>query len=128
SWCTSGLPQNVRLLGHVDEEQKVRLLSEAWVAINTSVHEALAVSLVEALSCETPLLSCVNPGFMVSRYGVYAGQFDGSGMDAIDSLRRGLQTLLENPVLRLDLGRRGRAWARSTHCPESFLAAFFRLC
>ena len=127
SWRLDDLPPNVRLMGHVDEEEKLRLLSEAWVSINTSVHEGLAVSFLEALACSTPLLSCVNTGFTVSRYGIFTGRFDGSGMESLDAFRAGLQTLLDDPGLRDELGRKGRDWVRSTHTRETFLAAFDRL-
>jgi len=127
AWRAEGLPPNVRLMGHVGEQEKLRLLSEAWVAINTSVHEGLAVSFLEALICETPLLSCVNTGFVVSRYGIYTGRFDGGGVESIGAFRAGLQTLLDDPALRRDLGRQGRAWVRSTHSLSTFVAAFNRL-
>ena len=127
SWRADDLPPNVRLLGHVGEAEKLRLLSEAWVAVNTSVHEGLAVSFLEALACETPLLSCVNTGFVVSRFGLYTGRFDGSGADSLGAFRAGLRTLLDNPGLRCELGRRGREWVRATHSLDTFLAAFYRL-
>lgn len=127
SFDTPDLPPNVRLLGHVGEREKQRLLSEAWVAINTSVHEGLAVSFLEALACETPLLSCVNTGYVVSRFGIYTGQFDGSGAEAIDAFRAGLQTLLGNHALRAELGQRGRAWVQSVHTVETFIHHFDRL-
>ena len=57
AWKTDDLPANVRFCGHVDEDEKTRLLSEAWVAVNTSVHEGMPVSFLEALACETPFLS-----------------------------------------------------------------------
>jgi len=125
---TDDLPPNVRLLGHVNEEEKLRLLSEAWVAMNTSIHEGLAVSFLEALACETPLLSCVNPGFVVSRYGIYTGRFDAAGTDSLDAFRTGLETLLGDESLRARLGRSGRDWVRSTHTVDTFLDVFFRLC
>jgi glycosyltransferase involved in cell wall biosynthesis len=127
-WNPENLPPNVRFFGHVDEDEKLRLLSEAWVAINTSVHEGLAVSFLEALACETPLLSCVNTGFVVSRHGIYTGRFEGSGMHGIDAFRQGLQALLDDPARRRELGGKGRAWVQSTHSLEAFLATFFRLC
>jgi glycosyltransferase involved in cell wall biosynthesis len=127
AWRPDDLPPNVRQLGHVGEDEKLRLLSEAWVAINTSVHEGLAVSFLEALACETPLLSCVNTGFTVSRYGIYTGRFDGSGTESIGAFRAGLETLLDNPGLRAELGRQGRTWVRATHSLGTFLAAFDRL-
>jgi glycosyltransferase involved in cell wall biosynthesis len=128
SWRPEDLPPNVRLLGHVHEDEKLRLLSEAWVAINTSVHEGLAVSFLEALACETPLLSCVNTGFVVSRHGIYTGRFDGAGTESIDAFRQGLGTLLGDAALRERLGKSGREWVRSTHTREAFLDAFYRLC
>ncbi|WP_310571057.1 glycosyltransferase family 4 protein [Gemmatimonas sp.] len=121
------LPPNVRLLGHVGEAEKQRLLSAAWVAINTSVHEGLAVSFLEALACETPLLSCVDTGFTVSRYGIFTGRFDGSGMESLDAFTAGLQQLLDHAELRAELGRRGREWVRATHTVDTFLAHFERL-
>jgi glycosyltransferase involved in cell wall biosynthesis len=128
AWKPEGLAPNVRFLGHVGEDEKMRLLSEAWVLINTSVHEGLPLSFLEALACGTPLLSCVNTGFVVSRYGIYTGRFEGSGMDGINAFRQGLQALLGDPNLRRELGGNGRAWVQSTHSREAFLAAFFRLC
>jgi glycosyltransferase involved in cell wall biosynthesis len=127
AWEPRELPPNVRLFGHVDEDAKLRVLSEAWVAINTSVHEGLAVSFLEALACGTPLLSCVNTGFVVSRHGVYIGRFDGSGVDALPALRGALRALLDDPERRRALGERGRRWVRETHSRERFLDAFFRL-
>ncbi len=127
SFDTSNLPPNVRLMGHVGEAEKQRLLSEAWVAVNTSIHEGLAVSFLEALACETPLLSCVNTGYVVSRFGIYTGAFDGSGVESMDAFRAGLQTLLENAELRADLGARGRAWVQSVHTVPGFVGHFDRL-
>ena len=49
------MPPNVKLLGHLDGEQKFQFLSSAWVLVNTSIHEALATSFLDALVCETPL-------------------------------------------------------------------------
>src|SRR6185503_16768305 len=118
----------VRMLGHVGEEEKLRLLSEAWVAINTSIHEALAVSLQEALACETPLLSCIDTGFIVSRHGIYTGRFDGDGMASLGAFGEGLQSLLDNPERRRQLGRRGRGGVRATHTLPGFLDVFFSLC
>ena len=127
AFSLEGLPPNVRLLGHVGEAEKQRLLTEAWVAINTSIHEGLAVSFLEALACETPLLSCVDTGFTVSRYGIYTGRFDGSGIESLNAFTDGLHRLLDDATLRAELGRRGREWVRKTHTVNNFLTCFERL-
>jgi glycosyltransferase involved in cell wall biosynthesis len=49
------------MVGHVDGLEKTEILSSSWALINTSIHEGLAVSFLEALQCETPLISSVDP-------------------------------------------------------------------
>ena len=80
------------------------------------------------LACETPLVACQNPGFLVSRHGIYTGRFDGSGMDSLGPFSEALQTLFENPDRRRDLGASGRAWTEATHTRARFLESFARLC
>ena len=122
------LPDNVRLLGHVQGEAKTKILSQAWVLINTSIHEGLAVSFQEALKCETPILSSVNPENVVSRFGIYVGHWKGTGMEGIPTFEAGLRKLLTDTELRTRLGREGRQWVSQTHSKASFLQAFQQLC
>jgi glycosyltransferase involved in cell wall biosynthesis len=124
AWTPRALPPNVRLLGHVGDEEKARLLAAAWVLVNTSLHEGLAVSLLEALACETPLLASVDPEGVVSRFGIHVGRFEGSGLDALPRFAEGLDRLLGDAALRARLGREGRRWVRETHSPPRFVAAF----
>lgn len=127
AWEANLLPDNVKLMGHVGEEKKTAILSAAWVLVNTSIHEGLAVSFLEALRCETPLLSCVDPENVVSRFGIYVGRYDGTGMEAIPKYVDGLTRLLEQKELRLRLGKEGSTWVRETHNKRRFLEAFFEL-
>jgi glycosyltransferase involved in cell wall biosynthesis len=127
SWQPADLPGNVRFLQHVGEAEKIRLLSEASVTINTSVHEGLAISFLESLACGTPLLACVDTGFVVSRYGIFVGHFDGSGVEALPAFECGLRQLLGDERRRRDLGEAGREWVRRTHSRDTFVAAFNRL-
>jgi glycosyltransferase involved in cell wall biosynthesis len=128
TWAPTGLPRNVTVLGHIDGERKVHLLSTAWVLVNTSIHEGLATSFLEALACETPLLSCTNVEGVASRFGIFAGMWDGDGMAGLPALTRGLQHLLADERLRTELGRKGRQWVEETHSASRFLSAFNVLC
>ncbi len=128
SWRCEDLPSNVRPLGHIDGLEKVRALSSAWMLVNTSIHEGLAVSFLEALACETPLLACVNPGGVVSRFGLYGGRFDGTGMEALPVLTVAIEQMLSKPEKLRQLGKDGRRWVEETHNWPRFLASFDDLC
>jgi glycosyltransferase involved in cell wall biosynthesis len=128
SWRPEGLPPNVQMLGHVDGEEKVRLLTSAWALVNTSIHEGLPVSFLEALISETPIVSCVNPGDVVSRFGVYVGHWDGDGRASLPHFAEALGQLLRDDATRARLGREGRAWVEENHGVPRFLSAFRSLC
>ena len=128
AWEPDSLPDNVRLMGHVGGEKKLQLLSSAWVLVNTSIHEGLAVSFQEALKCETPILSCLNPENVVSRFGIYVGRWDGTGLEGMPKFVEGLARLLEDKDLRTRLGKEGRQWVTETHNKSRFLEAFNDLC
>ena len=128
AWSPENLSDNVQLKGHVQGADKIRILAAAWVLVNTSIHEGLAVSFQEALRCETPLLSCVNPEEVVSRFGIYVGRHDGTGMESIPKFKDGLNELLGNHELRDRLGKQGREWVQATHNESHFLTVFRDLC
>jgi glycosyltransferase involved in cell wall biosynthesis len=128
SWEPSQLPSNVRLMGHVNEAEKLCILASAWVLVNTSIHEGLPISFLEALACETPILSCQNPGGLVSRFGIYVGRWDGTGIEGIPHFAEGLHRLLCNGAMRARLGKEGRRWVTETHSRSGFLMAFNNLC
>jgi glycosyltransferase involved in cell wall biosynthesis len=128
AWRPVDLPANARLLGHVDGAEKLETLASAWALVNTSIHEGLPVSFLEALACETPIIGCQNPEDVVSRFGAYVGRFDGDGLDALPRFSEALQRLLPDAATRARLGKEGRAWVNETHNPARFLNAFRDLC
>lgn len=128
AWEPDSLPSNVKMMGHIDGEEKIRILSSAWVLANTSIHEGLAISFLEALMCETPILSCVDSENVVSRYGVYVGRWDGSGREALPKFVESLQRLLDDKDLRNRLAIDGKRWVKSSHNQERFIESFKYLC
>ena len=72
--------RDLRLAGNLSGEEKLRELDAAWVLVNSSPHEALAVSFQEALASRTPLLACVDTEGVVSRFGVSVGPVPGDGL------------------------------------------------
>ena len=118
---------NIQMIGHANETEKKALLQAAWLVINLSVHEGLAVSFLEALATATPIVALVNPGGLVSSYGRFAGDFPGDGLAAVEPLKRAVGELLSHRDLRRELGTRGRAHVMATHNEPQFLRAFARL-
>lgn len=128
TWNPVGFPDNLRWPGHLDGDRKIRALSEAWVLVNTSIHESLATSFLEALACETPLLASVDGGGVVPRHGIFVGLADGDGRQSIPGFVAGLSRLLEDADLRTRLGKDGRRWVAETHSRSRFMVAFESLC
>jgi len=128
SWTAADLPLNVRLLGHVEGTMKHQLVSSAWALVNTSIHEALPTSFLEALARETPLLSFTNQDDVVSRFGLVVPWCGGDGMQGLGNLGEGMRRLIDDTSLRTTLGRAGRRWVEQTHNGERFFHAFDRLC
>lgn len=127
AWRPPRLPPNLRLLGHVDGPAKTKLLGAAWLLVNTSIHEALPISFLEALHGGTPIVSCRDPERVTSRFGVYVGELDGSGLDGLDALVAGVERLVEDREARERLGENGREWVRATHTRDAFRTAFAEL-
>ena len=127
SWLPARLPPNVAVLGHVDGAPKRSMLGSAWMIVNTSIHESLPISFLEALHCGTPIVSCQDPEGVASRFGRYVGRVDGSGLDRLDVFADAVEQLLDDDDLRLRLGAEGREWARANHTPERFLETFEEL-
>lgn len=128
AWQACSIPNNVQMLGHVGEARKAEELSSSWLLINTAIHEGLSVSFLEALACETPIVACVDPEGIVSKFGCFVGKFLGSGTDALQKLESAVHVLLNNSELRLQLGTEGRRWVNSTHNKRKFIESFSKLC
>jgi glycosyltransferase involved in cell wall biosynthesis len=128
SWQPDDPPTNLRMLGQMDGARKLELLASAWVLVNTSIHEETPVSVLEGFACEVPVLSCTDWGDLAARFGVFAGRFGGTGLDALPALEAGMQKLLGDHEARLTLGRSARNWVEGYHNTERFLAAFRVLC
>jgi glycosyltransferase involved in cell wall biosynthesis len=127
AWEPTSPPENLRVLGHVDGEEKTRLLASAWALVNCSIHESLPISFLEALHCATPVVSCQDPEGVTSRFGAFVGRWDGSGEDAVDAFVDALGSLLDDRDRRESLGEAGRAWARATHTRARFVETFAEL-
>jgi glycosyltransferase involved in cell wall biosynthesis len=124
AWSPHELPANVIVKGHIDGSEKQKILSEASILINTSIHEALPVSFLEGLQFEMPLLSCQDPEGIVSSFGYFTGRIDGDGLNGIDKFRQGLEYLLNDRNRLLALGKQGSEWVNNNHSRSNFINLF----
>ena len=128
AWRPESVPPNVRMLGHRDGQAKVDVLTSSWLLVNTAIHEGLALSFLEALACETPVVATVGAGGLVERFGRCIGRWDGDGRPALPQLVEAVSSLLANHEERRRLGAMGREWLENTHSFPRFFDAFLALC
>lgn len=87
---------NLHFVGHVEGEEKLCYLREAKVLVNTSIHEALPVSFLEAMSYGVCLVSNRNPDQYTERFGRWVGDVTGDGYDALPRFAEAVRGLMEN--------------------------------
>lgn len=87
--------KNLKFMGHVSGEKKEQLLRECKVLVNTSIHEAIPVSFLEAISYGQKLLSCQNPDDITKNNGYFTGTILGEGLDKLSEFEKGLEICFE---------------------------------
>ena len=82
--------KNLEFRGWCLDKDKNDVLEKSWILVNTSIHECLPISFLEALSYKCALLSCQNPDNLTSDYGMKADLYD------FESFKNGLEKLIHN--------------------------------
>ena len=102
-----GLSGSYERVGEVDREGKLRFLQSVDVlSVPTTYREPKGLFVLEALANGVPV---VQP-----RHGSFPEMIEATGggllvePDSPEDLARGIETLMRDPGLRMDLGRRGR--------------------
>lgn len=88
--------KNLKFMGHVSGELKKKLLKEVKILVNTSIHEAIPVSFLEAIFYGIKIVSCQNPDNITEENGYFTGTILGDGMDKIDEFKKGIKFCFEN--------------------------------
>ena len=101
--------QNLKFLGWVFGDRKSKVLEESWVLANTSVHEALPISFLEAWGHECAILSSANPDGLIERFGYWVRD---------ENYLNGLHHLLTDNKWR-GLGKNGRLYVETHHDIEN---------
>ena len=106
-----GLSGSTRFIGFITEDEKHRLLQQAWVCVNPSIKEGWGIVNIEASACGTPAVAADSPGLRDSIQEGRTGLLYPYG--DIDALADMLIRVLGDNNLRATLGEQGIAFARS---------------
>jgi glycosyltransferase involved in cell wall biosynthesis len=74
----SSLP-NLEMVGFIDQfssKEHSKILDKSWIVINSATREGLPLSFLEAAAHKCAILSSVDPGGFVSKFGYYAEDGD----------------------------------------------------
>ena len=108
--ATLNISKQTTFFGFVSEEEKIRLLSEAWCMANTSMKEGWGITNIEANACGTPVISSNSPGL---RDAVQDGK---SGLlyeyGNIDEFSNHLVDIFTDEKLRSTLSHGAVEWAK----------------
>lgn len=97
--------------GYVSDEEKVRLLSEVDLIVNTSEKEGWGITNIEANACGTPVVSADVPGLRDSVNPGKSGLLYRYGN--IQDLTSKIELALTNPELNAQLQKGAVEWASS---------------
>ena len=93
----------------------------AKILVNTSIHEALPVSFLEALSYGTLLVSNRNPDDLTSKFGIWTGDILGDGFDKVGLYVNAIRELMTNDERRKNLARAAIQYVKDVHNVPKFV-------
>src|SRR4051812_26930599 len=103
-----GLGRRVTFHGHVDEDEKARLLARAWVALTASSAEGWCLTVFEAAACGTPTAAMRVGGLGEAIVHGQTGLLAEEPAELVGAVR----DLVERPEERAALGQAALARAR----------------
>lgn len=112
---------NLHFAGHVDGEVKASYLKRAKILINTSIHEALPISFLEALSYGVLIVSNRNPENLTEKFGVHVGDVLGDGFDKVDLYCSAVNKLMNDDILQKQLAVKAIQYINEVHTVERFV-------
>lgn len=111
-----GLVPYVHLLGLRKDIPEI--LSETDIFVSTSRWEGLPLSILEAMAAGKPIVATAVPGVLEvleEKAGILIP------LDDIDELTRALQTLIKNPIARMELGQKALERVKAYYALETYV-------
>jgi cellulose synthase/poly-beta-1,6-N-acetylglucosamine synthase-like glycosyltransferase/glycosyltransferase involved in cell wall biosynthesis/O-antigen/teichoic acid export membrane protein len=105
------LNSNVKFLGRVNEEDKLRLFQQAWTMVNPSYMEGWGITTIEANACGTPVIASDVPGLRDSVNNSLSGFLVKYG--DIDGLARRIIDIFKSDDKRKEMSYHAIQWAQN---------------
>jgi glycosyltransferase involved in cell wall biosynthesis len=108
-----GLENKIIFLGHVDENEKFRILKMCDIYVSTSQHEGFGLAFLEAMQSGLPIVCYDNGGqndFLKDQETGYLVQ-----LNDINQFTKKCEILVRNPMLREEIGEYNRLKAQDFH-------------
>lgn len=115
----TGIP-NLHFVGHVEGETKNEYIRDAKILVNTSIHEALPITFLEALAYGTLLVSCRNPEDLTSKFGEFVGTVLGDGFDEVPKFVSAIEHIIGDEEERKRLSCEAVNYIRRIHSVRKF--------
>lgn len=113
--------KNCHFAGHIEGNEKANLLRDSKILINSSIHEAIPISFLEAMSYGMLLVSNRNPDDLTSQFGIGVKQINGDGYDSVDSFVEAIENIMLHPEIYVQKALEARAYIQSHHSIDKFI-------
>ena len=113
--------KNLHFAGHVDGKEKELFLKEAKILVNTSIHEALPVSFLEALANKVLLVSNRNPENLTSKFGIWVGNVLGDGFDKVELYCNAIEKIMTDNLFYEEKAQAGFEYVNKIHNVNDFI-------
>jgi glycosyltransferase involved in cell wall biosynthesis len=100
----------VKFLGHMSDDERRKLLKQAWVLVNPSVREGWGLNVVEANALGTPCVAYDTSGLRDSVVSNETGLLSKAGTP--EDMADRILSILDDKVLRLELSRKALNYSR----------------
>ena len=100
----------VEFLGHVSENEKINLLSKAWVLVNPSIREGWGINIIEANACGTPCIAFDVHGLRDSIVDGKTGLIV-KDTSSVKSLGKTIVEFIQNSKLRKEFNYNALEWS-----------------
>ena len=111
------LEKVVQFVGHVDEKEKIKLLSSAWVFVNPSLIEGWGITTIEANACGTPVIASNVAGLRDAVKNPHSGLLVPYGQPK--EFGASITLLLKNHKMRAQMSKYSLAWAKKFDWDQS---------